>query len=351
MDHWSVMAAVNQLKKQGIEVAIELGVHSLCRLDSNCPKAIEVRKIITDSGTELGEYIQERGFTVSPLPEELKATVVIHHPLLVERELDITEFLRPEAQRGLERAIKESNKAIDHCKVWLEGCINRYNHEVYRLRQNSTLPQLPISARELLRLGAVLGKHDKNLYNIYFRVTYSPVQTVRAGVRYQLSNEDVLRIRREGYLGIVFNKHFEKADLWDEHMNKLSHYHGNAYDCWGNGGLPDIWDGTIEQLVSLRDRLMRALGTINGDSLMLDSPLNMPTYQTLLQRATRIGPEGRIEQTPSIAVPPVGWTTGGEEEEEEGEWEEGEEEDQGDPDPVYTAPNPPAQVRRRWGGR
>ena len=59
---------VQALEAKDIQVAIDLGVHQRCLLDSNCPKAVELRTEISKAGIELTEILEGYQAAIAPDP-------------------------------------------------------------------------------------------------------------------------------------------------------------------------------------------------------------------------------------------------------------------------------------------
>ncbi len=113
---------------------------------------------------------------------------------------------------------------------------------------------------------------------------------------------DVATIRRD--VSVVFPitpaGNFMNVYLINMDGSKLSHYHGRGGDCWGQTlKFPERWDKTIGSLGRLAYQIQATLSTINLDSLMQHEPTGMPHEDALMERATRLGEEGRVDNIPA----------------------------------------------------
>jgi hypothetical protein len=297
---------IQALEAKGITVANDLGVHENCAIDSNCPKAIEVRKIIGESGVTLEQLLE--GFTQpeveSPaieLPEiNGDAEISVAGRRL---KLDFNSIIKDELRSLIRRKLSQIEEHSGHLKNIGYGWNSYYQREIARVRTTKVLPQLSFPIEELSRTGCMITSQGDN-YVFLFKTEYHPEYIVSDGVRFKLSDNDTALLKGDTMLKYVITrerKFLTKPALLNDKGSKFYHYHGSGSDCWGTITFPTTWDGTLNSLYQESITLMKSLITINRNSPMNREPAGMPNLQDLFSRATRLGMEGVIDRP----IPPV----------------------------------------------
>lgn len=293
---------VQALEAKNITVAINLGQHSHCPIDSNCPLAIELRRTMADAGVTLPELLEGyREVIVSEpvnivLPEfDGRATIRVAGEDL---HLDFSRIIGDQLKGVVDRKLRELEALESNFKELGRNLFRSYLYEIEKTRNESVLPQLTFSGEELIQTHCLTSGVDGN-YVFIFPEEYKPEYIVKDGIRYKLSDAHIKVLIREVYLRFIISKEneFLSATLLDVRSGKFQHYHGNGHeDCWGAVTLPQTWDGTIRSLYGLATNLTKALATINHNSLMQSEPPNIPFHiSTLLEKSTELGREGELE--------------------------------------------------------
>lgn len=300
---------VQSLNNRNITVAVHLGEHVYCNIDSNCPIAVELRKTISEAKITLPELLE--GFAeinVAPLHQiqELpeingKVQVNVAGRLI---EVDISDLLSANAKQSVNNWLANLERKNSGLNQLGQSMYANYIQEMYRSRETQTLVQLSFPQEEMFHSGVVISGRQRQ-YKISFPFTYKPETYISRGARFKLSDEHILRITRQCFLQFVITSQgqFVNSLVFKEDGDKLSHYHGSDRDdCWGGVTIPPQWDRTLTSLIRLKNSIVGALGTINRDSMMNGNPPNMPTIEEIISSATRLGRQGetRAEPTPTI---------------------------------------------------
>lgn len=290
---------VKVLETKGIEVAIDLGVHSNCALDSNCPLAIQVRKIITDAGLTL-EQMQEGLEVVTNPPNpihfglpsfEAKVTMNVSGKAV---EIDLSDVISKELYRNVRYKLEDiegMGREVRHIGTWL---YNAYLREIDKARETATLVQLSYPATDLIKAGCMITATRRE-YLFLFPSIYNPQWIICGSTVYKLADEDIAKLRRVMYLQfrVTPSGVFREVIVLDGEGSKMSHYHGDTgHDCWGHVSLPHRWDKELDSLVKLARSLIISLYTINYGSMVSGHPHGFPVADGLLRRATEVGVEG-----------------------------------------------------------
>ena len=305
---------VEILRAKHIEIALDLGEHTHCQLDSNCPLAIQLRRAIGESGLTLPDLLEGYQAITAPEPVRIdlphlggEATITVAGKTI---RIDLTDIVGGQFKEALERKLHDLERQEVCIKGLGIGLYHSYLQEIAGLRNNHILPQLKVPVGDLLRYRACITEEDGN-YIFLFQVNFHPEYIVRDGIRYKLGNEDAFAIRREACLKITVTPQGKVLSLLllDKAGTKLGHYHGRNTDCWGQVNLQ--LEGGIISLRALH-RIgivaMNSLITINYNSLMQHVPPDMPPIEQLLERSTELGREGELgapEPTPDAQ--PAGW--------------------------------------------
>jgi len=322
-DSLTLGEVLTSLERNNISVAIDLSVHAACHIDSNCPYAIHLRKIISDAGLTIIDIakgvitptVEEPEF-LRLLPDSIHELVNAELILNIagkEIKIPFEEALTEELQKAVNLKIYYINNELKEVRNLGRSLAYSYQQAVREVRRSKKLEQLSFPAREMMEHKCfVTCSPSEGHYQIYFPFIYQPVSLVNNGTTYSLHPSDISAIRREAILVITANadKVIINARLLDKHMEKLLHYHGNrTYDCWGTVSIEERWDGNFQKLLRYQRSLIGALATINYNSPLLRQPPGMPDLRELKDRATVLGREGVSGDSSSGGRPPAtrGW--------------------------------------------
>jgi hypothetical protein len=296
------------LKQKDIEVALNVGEHQYCSIQSNCPMAIKLRKMIEDMGLVLDDALKDykpdrvdplyRVPAINPVPAELTVTMG-GEPV----KIDMSRVITQEVKNGIESHFDNLRRRSEKLEHYAQSLHQTYMNEIYNLRKTKVLPALDFSITDLHKAGVYAGCSPvDNMYIFYTPMVYEPHYLYSGGIRYEISDEDKLRLYvKDLYLKssiLQRNMTFYSHTIIRSSGTKLVHYHGDRSDCWGNVKIAVKWDGTLRNLSKVTHELIMSIITINGDSLMRRDPTGFPTYQQLFERARKIGREG--EMTPPV---------------------------------------------------
>lgn len=312
----------------GILIATDLGVHKFCLIDTNCPEAIKLRKMIEDAGLKWQDLVAEYVASREPPPPdreiqfpEIQGNVTIYigeQPVELDLSDEIMRQARTRVRDRVEdfRFYKESIRNVG-ISLW-----NTYLGDLNRLKKNEALPALVLSPAEVYKYKCCVNSDGKATYLLSLPFVYNPQWIVERDrndntLRYKLASEDVAYLLKNDLFITFFiskgRSFVQSPHLFRPDGVKFYHYHGRSYDCWGSLHIPERWDGTIHYLAGIRDTYEKAIATINKDSLMDTHPPGMPKFEALKARATLEGEQGKISEVtaeaPGEAVPEVSETT------------------------------------------
>jgi len=294
---------------EGVTVAIALGEHWSCNLSSNCPIAIQLRRMIMEMGITFLQLLE--GLEVITAPEPVScvlpeidgiAKITIAGQTV---ELNFNDVIKGQIQDITRHKMQELDVQANRIRSLGDSLYRTYLAEIDKTRTNHVLPQLKFSVEELIKYNFYVTV-EKKAYIFISPVIYHPEYIVSNGIRYELSEEDKRGLRRDAYMQFaIASKKFLSIILLDSKGVKFNHYHGRRgggdYDCWGSITLPKYWDETLVSLHNIKSSLVFALTTINYDSLMSRAPDGMPDIQVLLDRSTELGREGEIKEREHIS--------------------------------------------------
>ena len=306
---------VQALEAKDIQVAIDLGVHQRCLLDSNCPKAVELRTEISKAGIELTEILEGYQAVTAPDPFSWdnidfgidgRVTLEIAGQRI---QLDLTQEIEAQLADTIKGRIEDIRRQEQRLKDLGNSLYERYLYEIARLRETRALPQLSFTTEDLLRYNIMVSSEGDN-YIFLSPALYRPEYIIRDGIRYELSTEDKKTLRREVVLQFTITKdnRFLSMTLFTLTGQKFEHYHGRTGDCWGTIPLPRQWDRSLRSLDILKIQTFNALVTINYNSLMQREPPAMPHIDQLLARSTKLGREGVLGETTEQTGTRIGGT-------------------------------------------
>lgn len=292
---------VEALEAKNVTVAIDLGVHEYCTLDSNCPLAIQLRRLIADAGVTLEQLLEGHEVVTNPPPLDYDLPAFDAHINLRIATKDIAVDLNDVISESVRALVKSKLEALNTAEATVRDAgvalYNTYLREIARQRDNHVLPQLEYSARELLNAKCFITS-DSGHYYFLFSVDYNPEYLIKDGIRYKLSDRDIREIKRKAYVQVVITPENKITNvlLLNESGDKLQHYHGDTdNDCWGAVHIPQRWDRRLSSLSNFVRSLMGSLATINLGSLLVHEPLDMPDNEELMEHSTELGREGELE--------------------------------------------------------
>jgi hypothetical protein len=310
MSH-QLVDCIYALKAMDREVAIDLGSHMYCSLDSNCPKAVELRRMIGEMGLELTDIVVSLPATIDSRElEELKVSGVLS--INLGGNEPVTLCMDNYVSNGIKSAIREKLKHIERVEDHLHEVAAGYMREQVRvlegLRNVQKLEQLPFSMDELLKYRCMITVISGR-YRLLFPFKYAPAYLYKGGTRYAMSPEHVTGMKKRVHIAYDLTVDFRfycrphLVQLISGVALPFQQYHGrdSSSMCWGLVELPKVWDKKLSSLYQLTKLLERSLETINLDSLMVHHPNGMPDYGELFQMATVLGREGVIaEPVPEV---------------------------------------------------
>jgi len=291
------------LEQNNVQIALDIGVHQDCDINSNCPLAVDLRKIVRDSGTTLEQLIE--GFLASQadppaamsytFPEIDGKTSI--HVAGQAIQLDLTDILKQQLGAAFESKINALKDVENRVSALGRELYNSYLLQIAELQRARNLPQLTFSTKELIKANCLITAMDGRYIFMFPRV-YNPGWIVSRGVRYKLSDTDVTAIKRDIYLTFGISPEYKIIDkvVYNAGGNKFKHYHGSGYDCWGTVSIPERWDGRLQSLSNIVTQLMGSLATINRDSILNRHPAGMPEIEDIFGRSTLLGEEGIREE-------------------------------------------------------
>ena len=309
----------------GISVALDLGNHASCHIDTNCTEAIKMRKFLTEAGIELseiisgwGEYLKGRDMPKAPytlrLPD-LSGKVLLRIGVGKDVEVDIKDELEAQLRSVFAHKVDEFKYAEETLYSIGRELYDSYLYYIREVRNSKVLSQLLLPISELTKYRCMVTVF-KNAYALILPLMYAPQWLFTHGVRYRMNKKHAESLRREIYIMflITVDNKIMQAKLIYSNGEKFIHYHGVGYDCWGEFRMPEKWDRTITSLANLTYSLQAALTTINRDSLMRDSPPGMPSIMDLFDKAKKMGKENEkggkeeeIDEEDTTASPPRHW--------------------------------------------
>ena len=300
---------VRALEAKGVLIALNLGEHGRCAIDSNCPTAIKLRKLIGEAGVTLPELLEgyEETKPTDPIKYEFpkfdgKMVLEIGGKVVeVELEDVITGELKIRVQNKL-AMIKQKETTLRSFGRSLYG---NYQIHLEKALQSTTLPQLKFPLEELIKANCYItqdGAGTNNSYMFLFPFKYSPEYMARNGKRYKIKPADQKLCVRDVFIQLVISakgKFFQPRLVYSD-GSYLNHYHGSGGgNCWGGVRLPQCWDGTLRNVVAVAKTLEGSLKTVNINSMANQHPTDMPDGLDLFKEGTLIGREGSLSEDDS----------------------------------------------------
>uniref|UniRef100_A0A6M3KZH7 Uncharacterized protein n=1 Tax=viral metagenome TaxID=1070528 RepID=A0A6M3KZH7_9ZZZZ len=294
----------------GIIIALDCGVHRNCDINSNCPLAVELRKVINESGLTLAQLLE--GFASSQeAPPEYQEPQLPEFNGVAEITIagrtvpvDFTDTIRQQMGRAYDDKLHQFQRDGARAREIGLALYRSYLDQIRSLRNTRTLPQLQFSKRELISTGCLVTVNDGNTaYELMFPLLYNPEYAVHDGIRYQMAIKDIIDCKRDVWVVFTITKEekITRTVLINQSGRKFEHYHGSGWDCWGTVRIPERWDGRLTSLHNLVLQLRGILATVNMDSILNSTPEGMPTSRGMFERVTVMGKEGEISK-PEVVV-------------------------------------------------
>jgi len=305
MDLRQVLRALENIKTEqhpeGIIISMDLGVHAFCLIDSNCPRAVQLREILSQAEIPLDALLEAHNSIEQPEPNRLDWTlpdietninIVIAGKTSTFDANEIVEGQVKEEITYLLGNLRSQHRQVESLAASLH---HAYLTEIRKVRTEIILPQLRYEPADLLMNRCIVNAQD-NYYTYSLPLVYNPQYIVRSRVRYKLGAIDVDRLRHDTFVRYIIGDRstFQSITLVNRQGSKFNHYHGTSYDCWGDVQLPERWDGRIGTLARLAHTLETSLITINADSLMTSEPIGLINIHDLIDRGERLGEEGSL---------------------------------------------------------
>jgi hypothetical protein len=299
---------VEALESLNIQIGMDLGVHQGCLIESNCPVAVELRRIISETNIPMADILTAHGeITSNPpnSPSSLNFTLPEVSGIVnvsvggSTASIDVSDYIREQVERTLSFHIQRIGEAEGQLRRAGNSFFHEYLRSIDTAKKSKELLVPRFSLEQLMRYKCMIST-DGSDYLYIFLVHYNPQWVYSDGIRCKLHPEHVKSLERN--IGIVFpitsSGSIRTVYSIDEKGSKFSHYHGRAGDCWGNVTLPPRWDGSLRQLGLIAKKMEGALATVNADSPMQTHPPGMPSIGTLIEEGTELGREGVMESPP-----------------------------------------------------
>jgi hypothetical protein len=310
-DALTLKDVLEAVEAQGTIIAFDMGEHWYCTIDSNCPKAVALRRILGEAKIEWEKLERYQK------PENVFANHEILRPLTAKvtlggQEIDLSNLVNQEAVYQIQRLIDNATENRTRVSRLGDGFYATYIQQLREARKTTTLPQLHFPIELLLSLKCTIGiGDDKRYYQVGFECKYAPKWLYTTGKRYEISATVAKTLERDAILVFYLTRDRKLLApiLLKRNGQKLNHYHGYVSDCWGTAKMIERWDGSLQQLWNQFRLLTGALTTINLDSLMSHQPDDMPHVDELKRHSVIMGEEGKLDATPEPAASGVnrGW--------------------------------------------
>jgi hypothetical protein len=315
--------ALKVLQEQyNMEVALNMGEHAYCSVESNCPVAVKLRKILIEAGIDFDELktkipeqvndisiIDRAGVNLDDVTDTVTATV-----FGTEITIPVQNIIKPEFVSTVQNYIYNLKQKRIRLDSYAYALQDTFNNELAKARRKVVLPTLEIPFHEAAGV-TILANNREEVYEIYVPTVYAPKLIYDDGVNYQLDEADRVKIERKNlYMRyrIRPDKVIVDTILVTDKGEGLEHYHGRSgHDCWGTVETMSKWDGSIKQLRQRTLLLERSLVTINYNSLLRRDPSGMPGADSVMSRATahKLGVVGEIEQRKEALVQEINTTS------------------------------------------
>tara|TARA_R100001530_G_C4318013_1_gene154903 strand:+ start:292 stop:1389 length:1098 start_codon:yes stop_codon:yes gene_type:complete len=297
---------VKACETQGYEIALNLNVHKNCLLESNCPKAIQLRQMISDMEIPPAALLQGYALATTPdvpvnisqyLPDKIgidgKVNIQIGSNVV---PLDLTDEIKRELGNAFRRIEVDADENKRKITRMGESLFRAYIDSIKNTKNAKEIMQLDLPVLELMKHKCLVTA-ERGEYLIFYPVVYGPQYIYDNGKRYELAQEDRDTIKREDcWMRFHINKdmRFLSIDLVNNRNRRLEHYHGtDNNDCWGQVNKPSKWDKSVEMLTDQTRIRIGSLAMINNNSLLNRNPDGMPKAADIRRRSTLLGEEGK----------------------------------------------------------
>jgi hypothetical protein len=294
---------IEALKLRKVDVILELGEHYNCSLESNCPLAIQLRRMISEAGVTLPELLEAFNEPKPDDPVRLldsmkEVTAKLDLYLggdLGSIQVDMSKATKSALQTSILNKLDEISLQQSGLRKIGASLYTAYNKEIQKARNTKVLPQFQASVAELAKYRVTISKSERNNYLFNFFTEYKPLYIYDNGFRYELTDADKKATFRDAILSIEVTPQgstYFIVLLEDPSGDILRHYHGNTGgDCWGHVDTR-LKEFSLAAIDRLKIVCMNSLATINYNSLLNPSPAGMPTAQNVRERAILMGREG-----------------------------------------------------------
>lgn len=299
---------VEALRRNNIELALDIGVHQFCEIDSNCPVAIELRRMIRDSGVSIVDLLETYASmgdgSVPEPPDGIRFEMPsVNGRVLLQIggqdfELDLTAEIERQVGRELAREARSLEQRISQFNQLGTSMYQNYLTAIKDVKKTKEMPQVKFSLADIINYRCLITA-TSDAYLFVMPIQYKPEWIVSRGTRYRLSDEDIRTIEQEIFAVFPITRENKVLNVYvvNGAGQKFHHYHGRGGDCWGKLKMPERWDGTLNSLARLAYQMQASLATINQDSLMQHNPTGMPAVEDLRRRSTTLGVEGQLRST------------------------------------------------------
>ena len=300
---------VQALENRGLLVSTDLDAHQYCQFDSNCPKAVEIRRFMLEAKITLPDLIagiaeltansntiaEQVAQSITPVRETVDIEVY-GQPLKV----NVSEVIEGPLRLKVIQLMKELQDKGVKLKQLGKDLYSTLERELVKAREVTYLPQLEHTIPDMVKYQAMITSTEHKYYNILMPLHYRATQIVKRlnseDIRYAINPDDVTRIEQDVYIKFKYLQDMttaQKPTLFKVGSNDtlipFAHYHGNMGECWGKMPLPPRWNGELRTLFLLKNKLEGSLRTVNYDSPYNREPSNMPTLEEIYDRSTPLG--------------------------------------------------------------
>lgn len=180
----SLGQTVTEEYPQGVTLAIDVGVHSYCDINSNCPVAVELRKIIHETGINLQQLLEGFAATQETPPEPLvnghqvefdgRATIRVAGQNI---QLNFDDIISQQLREVIRSKTNELDRMSASFNELGRGLYRTYLNQIAGLRTTKELSQLKFSVAELTKVGCFVTS-DGSKYILYL----IPLDTAHRGL-------------------------------------------------------------------------------------------------------------------------------------------------------------------------
>ncbi len=197
----------DSLGENDILTGLDIGVHGNCEIDSNCPIAIELRRVVREAGITLQQLVdgaalhQTRGdddnFFLRNTEIQLPTEDITFSVFGQDVSISLAQIIGPDVRVAVENrlaSIRDANRVIESVG---QAYLNTYREKVAALSKNKRLQQVAFDPEELRRTGCQVTATEGN-YLFIFPFDYGAEYIVNNGIRHELSAAHKAQIARLG---------------------------------------------------------------------------------------------------------------------------------------------------------